>query len=244
MVDGWYCRPRCYRGEGPRMVANSSVDLTVPVLAHQQERSGLSAWVATTASFGRRKPLGAVGGLLVAAMFLSGLFAALIAPYGYDERAYSELLQGPSAQHLLGTDDVGRDIFSRIVYGARFSMIVSFGAVLLSATLASAIGIVTGYYGGKVDTATQRLVAMWISFPPVLLLIVFAAMFGTPTKAADILPGPLHLKLDPAEQRMAQIIFATGLIFAGGFSRVVRGAVIAVRYNTYMEAARALGVPT
>jgi peptide/nickel transport system permease protein len=78
----------------------------------------------------------------------------------------------------------------------------------------------------------------------VLLLIVFAAMFGTPTQPKDIVPGPPQFTLDPAELRMCQIIFATGLIFAGGSSRVVRGAVLAVRFNQYMEAARALGVPT
>jgi peptide/nickel transport system permease protein len=226
------------------MAANSSVDLTVPVLAYRRERSGPSAWAATTLTFARRKPLGAVGGVLVALMFLSGVFAAQIAPYGYDEREYASLLQSPSAAHLLGTDDVGRDIFSRIIYGARISMIVSIGAVLLSATVASTIGIVAGYFGGKTDTVTQRLVDMWISFPPVLLLIVFAAMFGTPTAPADILPGPPRLTLDPSEQRMVLIIVATGLIFSGGFSRVVRGAVIGVRHNAYMEAGRALGVPT
>src|SRR5262245_38389447 len=107
------------------MAAHSAVDLSVPVLAHRRERTGPIAWAANTLAFCRRKPLGAVGGLLVAVMVLCGVFPAAIAPYGYDEREYASLLQAPSAAHLLGTDDVGRDIFSRIVYGARVSMIVS-----------------------------------------------------------------------------------------------------------------------
>jgi peptide/nickel transport system permease protein len=226
------------------MVASSSVDLSAPVLGYGRDRTGPGAWAATVLSFGRSKPLGAIGGLLVAAMLLAGVFAGLIAPYGYDDRDYGLLLDGPSTQHLLGTDDVGRDIFSRIVYGARVSMIVSLGAVLLSATLASTVGIVAGYFGGKFDIVAQRIVDMWISFPPVLLLIVFAAMFGTPTQATDVLPGPLTFALEPAELRMLQITLVTGLIFAGGSSRVVRGAVLAMRPNQYMEAARALGVPT
>jgi peptide/nickel transport system permease protein len=123
-------------------------------------------------------------------------------------------------------------------------MIVSVGAVLLSGTLASLIGIVGGYVGGKVDLVIQRLVDIWIAFPALLLLIVFAAMFGTPTQAVSVLPGPLRITLQPAELQMAQLVFALGLILAGGSSRLVRGAVLSIRYNPYMEAARGLGVPT
>lgn len=223
------------------MTAHPSATIGTLELERTPARSRVGSLVRAIVRFGRQKPLGAIGGVIVFGLLLTGIFADLIAPYDYDERDYAALLQGPSPLHLLGTDNVGRDIFSRIVYGARVSMIVSFGAVALSKLLAVAIGVTAGYFGGKTDLVIQRMVDIWISFPAILLLIFFAAIFGQPTKPADILPGPLSLKLDPAQIRMAQTIFAMGLVSAAGSSRVIRGAVIGVRYNQYMEAARALG---
>jgi peptide/nickel transport system permease protein len=133
-------------------------------------------------------------------------------------------------------------MFSRIVYGARVSMIVGVCAVLLSTVLATSVGVIAGYYGGLLDLSVQRLVDIWIAFPPILLLIVFAAMFGTPTSDFSVPLGAFTLRLQPADQRMFQIILAIGLILAGGFSRVVRSAVLAMRSNLYMEAARSLGI--
>lgn len=216
--------------------------LAIASEAHDQ--SGPITWPGQVLRFIRRKPLGAVGGLLVLALFVAGVFAPLIAPYGYDTRDYSSLLAGISPAHLLGTDDAGRDMLSRIIYGARVSMIVGVLAVLLSTTLATTVGVIAGYYGGLVDMITQRLVDIWIAFPAVVLLIVFAAMFGTPTSALKLPLGLFTLKLQPADQRMYQIILAIGLILAGGFSRVVRSAVLAMRSNLYMEAARSLGIGT
>lgn len=223
------------------MATTSPLDISFPALARRPARTGVLAWPGTLWRFTRRKPLGAVGGVIIGVMLLTAVFAPLIAPYGYDERDYSALLQSPSLAHPLGTDDVGRDIFSRIVYGARVSVIVGFGAVIFSKLMAATIGIIAGYYGGKVDLIIQRLVDMWIAFPAVLLLIVLAAMFGTPTGPQDILPGRPAFYLQPAEIRTAQIIFALGLVLMGGSSRVIRGATIAIRHNQYMEAARMLG---
>jgi peptide/nickel transport system permease protein len=221
------------------MASTSPATVSIPAVDAQRESSGIGTLPAAVLRFVRQKPLGAVGGGLVLVMLVTGIFSPLIAPKGYDDRDYGALLQDPSASHVLGTDDVGRDIFSRIVYGARVSMIVSVGAVALS--IAGLIGIIAGYYGGKVDLLIQRLVDIWIAFPAILLLIVFGAMFGTPTRAKDIIPGPLSFSLDPAEVRMLQIILSMGLILTGGSSRVIRGAVIAVRHNQYMESARCLG---
>ncbi len=207
-------------------------------------QAGAAAWPAQALRFVRRKPLGAVGGVLVLALFVAGVFAPLIAPYGYDTRDYNALLVGISPAHLLGTDDAGRDMLSRIIYGARVSMIVGISAVLLSTVLATAVGVIAGYYGGLVDMISQRLVDVWIAFPAVLLLIVFAAMFGTPTSPLSLPLGLFTLKLQPADQRMYQIVLAIGVILAGGFSRVVRSAVLAMRANLYMEAARSLGSGT
>jgi peptide/nickel transport system permease protein len=224
------------------MAVKSEADVIVGALPGR-ERAGLGAVPAGLWRFARRKPLGAVGGVLVAVLLVTGVVAPVLAPYGYDERDYRAVLAAPSAGHLLGTDDVGRDILSRIIYGARVSMIVSVGAVVLSITLASAIGVVSGYFGGTVDLVVQRLVDTWICFPPVVLLLVFTAMFGIPLDPVDVLPGPLRWRLEPAEVRMVQVILFMGLVLAGGSSRVVRGAVLGVRHQQYLEAAQALGVP-
>jgi peptide/nickel transport system permease protein len=198
-------------------------------------------WARETLKFCQHKPLAAFGGVIVVLMLICAVFASQIAPYGYDVRDYHSLLANPSFSHILGTDDVGRDIFSRIVYGARVSVFVGFGTVALSTVVAGLVGIPAGYYGGNWDLFVQRLVDIWLSTPPLVLLITFAAVFGTPTTPQTILPAPIKLVLDPAEIRTAQIIFALGLILSGGSSRVFRSAVIGIRNNQYNEAARALG---
>jgi peptide/nickel transport system permease protein len=220
-------------------MANSARLLDTPATGLDRSAAGgVIAWPRIVLRFVRRKPLGAFGGLLIAVMFFAGIFANWLAPYGYDARDYNSLLSSISSAHVLGTDDAGRDIFSRIIYGARISMIVGVGSVLLSTVMATIIGVAAGYFGGKVDLVIQRLVDMWIAFPAIVLLIVFAAIFGTPTKARTILPG---LNLQPADIRMLQIIVSIGVILTAGFSRVVRSAVIAMRGNLYLEAGRALG---
>lgn len=199
-------------------------------------------WARSVARFGQHKPLAAAGGVIVLIMLFAALFASNIAPYGYDVRDYHALLANPSFAHLLGTDDVGRDIFSRIVYGARVSIIVGFGTILISTIVAGVVGVSAGYFGGTTDLVAQRIVDVWLSFPPLVLLIVFAAVFGTPTTPKVFLDHtPFRTILDPAEIRTAQIILYLGLVLSGGSSRVFRSAVISIRNNQYIEAARAIG---
>lgn len=210
-------------------------------VGQREARYAPQRWATWIWHFSQRKPLAAFGGAIVLVMLFTGLFAPLIAPYGYDVRDYHALLESPSIHHLLGTDDVGRDIFSRIVYGARVSVIVGFGSVAISSLFAGLIGIPAGYFGGKYDLIVQRLVDIWIAFPGLLLLIVFSAVFGTPTSPATLFPKPFTLILEPADIRMYEIVFSLGLILTGGFSRVIRSAVLGIRQNQYMESARALG---
>ena len=115
--------------------------------------------------FARRKPLGVIGGFFVLVLVITALFAGQIAPYPYDTGKGVERLQAPSARHLLGTDNLGRDMFSRIVYGARISIAVGFGAVLVGTGLATILGILSGFFGGLFDLLFQRLIDAWIAFP-------------------------------------------------------------------------------
>ncbi len=170
--------------------------------------------------FVTRKPLGAIGAGIVLLLLFVALFAPVLSPYEYDVGVGADRLQGPSWTHPFGTDANGRDMFSRIVWGARVSITVGFGAVGLSALLAVTIGVLSAYLGGWFDLLVQRLVDIWISFPAVVLLISLIAVIG---------PG------------LWSVTFVLGILLAPGTSRVIRGAVIGVRHLPYMEAARCLG---
>ena len=100
----------------------------------------------------RRKPLGALGGLLIIVLVATALLAPVLAPYDPIKMKSADRLQAPSLNHLLGTDDFGRDILSRVIYGARISMLLGLGAVAISTVLAAIIGVLSGYYGGRIDT--------------------------------------------------------------------------------------------
>ena len=170
--------------------------------------------------FCRRKPLGAFGGLLVLLMIVMAVFANWIAPYSYDETIRGARMKAPGSQFWMGTDNLGRDIFSRVVYGARVSVSVGFGAVLLANFLAAVIGITSGYFGGKYDICVQRVVDAWQSFPFLVVILSIMAVLG---------PGLLN------------VILALGVLGASAGSRVIRGATIGVIQNQYIEAARAVG---
>jgi peptide/nickel transport system permease protein len=159
-------------------------------------------------------------------MIVVAVSAQWIAPYWYDDQSWGEAMQGPSLRHLFGTDDLGRDMLSRVIYGARVSVVIGFSAVAISVVLATFIGIVSGYYGGWFDTLFQRLVDIWMSFPALVLLIVIVSTFS---RGGDFW------------HRVMAIIIVMGIIMAAGSSRVIRGAAIAIKHNQYVEAARCIG---
>jgi peptide/nickel transport system permease protein len=168
----------------------------------------------------RDKPLGAAGGLLLLLFVLIGLFAPWIAPYGFNEIAPIDRLQAPSLAHWFGTDNLGRDMLSRCIHGARLSVIIGCAAAALATVISAVVGIVSGYFGGRLDMFTQRLVDAWMSFPDLIILIVVVSVVG---------PG------------MPQIIVTLGLLLGIGGSRIVRSAVIGVRENMYVHAAQSIG---
>jgi peptide/nickel transport system permease protein len=170
--------------------------------------------------FCRRKPLGALGAVIVLALLIMAAFAEWIAPYAYDEQIRDARLRPPGPEFLLGTDNVSRDIFSRIVYGARVSVTVGFVTVLLGTVVAATIGITSGYFRGRYDMVVQRLVDAWQSFPYLIIILSLLAVLG---------PGTLN------------VILALSILVAAGTSRVIRGATLSVAEHPYIEAARAMG---
>jgi peptide/nickel transport system permease protein len=168
----------------------------------------------------RHKPLGAAGGLLLLLFLVVGLLAPVLAPYGYNHIAPMERLQPPSLAHWFGTDNLGRDVLSRCIYGAQLSVIIGLSAAALATLISAFLGTVSGYFGGKFDMLMQRFVDAWMSFPDLVILIVVVSVVG---------PG------------MPQIIVVLGLLLGIGGSRIVRSAVLSVRENMYVHAAQSIG---
>lgn len=169
------------------------------------------------------KPLGATGALMLAFFFFVALLADVIAPYPYDKISFAEIMDPPSGTHLLGTDYLGRDLLSRLIYGARVSIFVSLAAVVGATLLSLSLGIVSGWYGGTVDALLQRLVVnTWIALPGLLVLLTLASIIG---------PG----------------LFTVAFILSlGGLSesRVIRGTVFSLKTSSFVEAAQAMGAST
>lgn len=168
----------------------------------------------------REKPLGAFGGVLMLFMALVAVFADVIATGSpYVMRPTFQVLP-PSGEFFMGTDQFGRDIFSRVVHGARVSMTVGLSVVIFGTGLATILGAASGFVGGKIDTALQRVVDAVMAIPSLILLLTIMAMLG---------PGLLN------------VILALSFRDAVTQSRIVRGAVIGIREHQYVEAAQALG---
>jgi peptide/nickel transport system permease protein len=171
----------------------------------------------------RDKPLGAAGGVICLIFLVCGLFASVIAQHGMNEIAPLSRLKPPSWQFPFGTDNLGRDVLTRCLYGARLSVIVALSGAGLATLISCLIGVITGYAGGRADMLMQRFVDAWMSFPDLVILIVVVSVFG---------PG------------MMTIILTLGLLFGIGGSRVVRSAVVGVREQTYVHAAQSIGAST
>ena len=153
-------------------------------------------------------------------LIVIAVFADRIAPHDYDETIAGARMKPPSARFWMGTDNLGRDMWSRVVFGARVSVTVGFGAVLFGTVLATLIGVTSGYCRGRYDTVVQRVVDAWQSFPFLIIILSLMAVLG---------PGILN------------VILALGVVGAAGASRVIRSATIAVAGNAYVEGAHALG---
>jgi peptide/nickel transport system permease protein len=173
--------------------------------------------------FVKEKPLGTVGAVIVIALLFVGIFADLLAPYGYNETFVGGKLDAPSSSFWMGTDNVGRDLMSRIIYGARISMYVGLGISGLATVISTFIGMISGFAGGKTDIIIQRFVDAWVCFPGLFVMLTLLALVGS---------------------GVAQLILVLGILGGIGGSRLARSAVIAIKSNTYVEAARAIGCPT
>lgn len=171
----------------------------------------------------REKPVGAAAAVLFLLFVFCGVFAEALAPYGYNEINMLQRLKAPSWEHPFGTDNLGRDMLSRCLYGAQLSVIIGLSAAALATIISVVIGIVSGYLGGKVDMIVQRVVDAYMSFPELVILIAVVSVVG---------PG------------MLQIIGVLSLVLGIGGSRIIRSAVVSARENMYVHAAQSIGAST
>jgi peptide/nickel transport system permease protein len=212
------------------------------------ERSRLARFFGGLLDFARRKPLGFLCGTLVVGFFIIGdavpetvnslanqvnsdwetpmpyfadqLEQTLPFVYPHDRQDLRARLQGSSREHLLGTDALGRDIFSRLIYGARIAVIVSFGSVTVAMTVGSIIGIVSGFYMGWIDKFLYRLVDVFQALPSLIVLITILGVFGA---------------------GLWQLVFVLGFVYGPGQSRMIRGQTISIMATPFIEAARVIG---
>ena len=207
------------------MAQTTATDALSVQLGYRPERPLPLRWLFALGKFARAKPLGFFGLVVILVMIFTATFAPQIATHPPNQIDLRNRLEGPSSEHWLGTDATGKDVFSRLVYGARISMYVGFGAVALSTVFATLIGVLSGYFGGWFDTIVQRFVDAWQAMPGLIILITLLGI----------------VRRMPNVNMLLAMIVAIGVLSIAGRSRVERSAVITIRSMPYVEAARSLG---
>jgi ABC-type dipeptide/oligopeptide/nickel transport system permease subunit len=161
------------------------------------------------------------GVIAIIAVILAAIFASIIAPYDPDAQILDHVLQQPNSKHLLGSDSLGRDTLSRIIFGTRITLLVGVGTVIIAASLGTVIGLIAGYFGGWIFTIIMRFTDGIMAIPPLLLALVIAALLGTGVKG---------------------VMIAVSFALLPGYIRLICGQVLSVKENEYVMAARSVGV--
>ncbi|HIL87358.1 MAG TPA: ABC transporter permease [Deltaproteobacteria bacterium] len=177
-------------------------------------------WTSVALGLMRRQPLGTAGAFIVILMVLMAVFADFIAPYNPVLAAFDKMLLPPSAEFWLGTDQFGRDMLSRLIYGARTALIVGFVSASIGATVGLVLGVASAYFGGRFDLIFQRIMDMFMAFPLIITALAVVSIFGTGTQ---------------------NVIIAITIPFIPRCARVVRSNALAIREIPYIDAARACG---
>ncbi|WP_432661898.1 ABC transporter permease [Wukongibacter baidiensis] len=168
----------------------------------------------------KKNKMAMLGLAIIVVLILVAALASVVAPYGYDDQNLEKTFQPPSKDHIFGTDEFGRDIFSRIVYGSQISLKVGFIAVSISVLAGGFLGAIAGYYGGHIDNIIMRVMDVLLSIPSILLAISIAATLG---------PGLFNLMI------------AVGISSIPGYARLVRASVLTIRGMEYIEASKSVG---
>jgi peptide/nickel transport system permease protein len=180
---------------------------------------GQSLWKAVWIRLKRNKAA-MLGLYMLLVLIFCSIFANVIAPYGPDDQLLSRRFIPPSSAHIFGTDNLGRDIFSRVLYGSRISLLVGFVSVSISAAVGTLLGAISGFYGGNTDNIIMRFIDIMMAIPRILLAISIAATLG---------------------QGLTNVMIAVGIGSIPGYARIVRASILSVKEQEYVEAAKAIG---
>lgn len=181
----------------------------------------LSRTLSAVTRFIRLSPIGALGALIWVLLILMAIFAPVLAPYDPQEADYSAIRQAPSAAHWLGADDIGRDVLSRIIFGARITLVVSITSVLIGDLIGFVWGVFSGYLGGRFDLVSQRVLDVLFSFPALILALLLLVAIGA---------------------GLTTVIIAIAITRIPGSTRIIRSMVLSIKSTPYIEAAQAMGV--
>jgi peptide/nickel transport system permease protein len=192
-----------------------TVEATISKASQKKRSQWLEVWRRL-----KQSNAAMVGLFIISVLILSAIFADVIAPYHFDDQDLMRTLQSPSREHILGTDNFGRDILSRIIYGSRISLQVGFIAVGISLIVGGVLGAVAGYYGGRLENVIMRGVDILMAIPSILLAISIVASLG---------PG------------LRNVMIAVGISTIPTYARIVRASVITIKDQEFIEAARAVG---
>jgi peptide/nickel transport system permease protein len=198
------------------MATNVELSRSTPIAALAPRLSVLEEIVG----FVRKKPLGAAGGLIIVVMLAAAIFAGALTPYDPYQADYGVQFARPNADHWFGTDEFGRDVLTRILYGARIALFVGFTASMTGCTLGGLLGVTSAYAGGKVDLLMERLMDVLLAFPQLILALAVASILG------------------PAVEN---VVIAVAIPIIPRAARVVRATALSVKENVYVEAVSALG---
>ncbi len=177
-------------------------------------------WLEVTVGLTRQYPLGAFGGVIVVVMIFMAVFADVLTPYDPEENAFEFMLTAPNLEYWMGTDQFGRDILTRLIYGSRTALFVGFSCAFIGAIVGLVLGVASAYFGGRFDLIFQRVMDVFMAFPLIITAMAIVSIFGTGTQ---------------------NVIIAITIPFIPRCARVVRSSALAIREIPYVDAARALG---
>lgn len=195
------------------------------VMSPREQSAARPRWWSSLWRFTVTQPLGAAGAVAILAMALSGLLSPYIAPYDPVAISFGSMMSPPSWEHPLGTDNFGRDILSRILYGARTAIVIGLVSAFIGSTVGAILGVASAYFGGRIDLAIQRVVDVFLSLPVIVLALVVVAMLGR----------NMVLGFD------FNLILAIAIPVIPNVARVVRSSALAIREMAYVDAARVAG---
>jgi len=199
------------------------MEVAIPARRDRRRRlTGTSGWIDRILDFAQRRPLGAVGGVITLVLLVVAVLAPWIAPYDPLDTSFLDQLKPPSLEHPLGTDAFGRDVLSRLIYGSRTAMIIGFGAAFIGSTIGALLGVMSAFFGGKVDLLLERVMDILISFPLLILALAVVSALGNSN---------------------VNVIVAITIPIIPRVSRVIRASALSIRQMPFIESAPCVGAP-